>query len=83
MEQPMDEQVTYMQANEVGTLKAKVAYLESTNRMLNWHIWEYQSVKEKCDKQAHEIAFQDETITQQKQLIVLLSDIIKGLKASK
>lgn len=77
------EQTTYMQADEVGTLKAKVAYLESTNRMLNWHIWEYQRVKDQCDRQAHEIALRDETITQQKQLIVLLSDIIKGLKASK
>ena len=77
------EQPTYMQADEVGTLKAKVAYLESTNRMLNWHIWEYQRVKDQSDKQAHKIALQDETITQQKQLIVLLSDTIKALKASK
>jgi hypothetical protein len=79
----MDEQPTYMQPDEVGTLKAKVAYLESTNRMLNWHIWEYKRVKDQCDRQAHEIAWQEETITQQKQLIALLSDIIKELKSSK
>jgi len=76
----MDEQTQYP-CDEVGTLKAKIAWLESTNRMLNWHIWEYQRVKDQCDRQKHEIAFQDETIVQQKQLIVLLSDMIKALKS--
>ena len=80
----MDEQpTTYMKADVVGTLQAKIAWLESTNKMLNWHIWEYQRVKDQCDRQKHEIALQDETIIQQKELIVLLSDMIKALKASK
>jgi hypothetical protein len=78
----MDEQNPYP-CDEVGTLKARVTRLESTNRMLNWHIWEYQRVKDQCDRQKHEIALQDETIVQQKELIVLLSDMIKALKASK